>query len=585
MTTVINQPTQNRRSWRAKAVSRIRTKSLKNWAVFNNWRTYLLLACFHLAFVVLGIKVIIVAGAPIDAAAKKPSEAIVENNQWSTRAPIVDRNGVVLATNMSSRTLYAQPKEMTSDDSRRRVAKELTSLFPDLSESELFSRFSRGKSFLWIKKRLTPEQQQAVHDMGEPGLYLGPREVRIYPQGKVAAHILGSVSDGEADVRSIELMGTAGIELAKDGLLRQLAAENGTLELSIDLRVQANLANTLSNAIKVYNAEGGSATLMDAHSGEIIAMVSLPDYDPNTWAGVLSGSPEEKKRLFCRASQGLYEFGSTFKIFAAAQAIDLGLVDMETMVPNKDIKLGKYTISRHDVEDSHLSVSDVIALSSNVGTAQLALQIGSQRQRQFMKELGMLEPTGIETNEAQSLSPIIPRNWGKIETTTISYGHGLSVSQVHLAAAYSTIVNGGVRVYPTLLKNRQTSPQPLRVISPQTSKKVVELLRGVAERGTAKTVKLNGYTWGGKTGTADKPGVGGYAKDEVLATFASVFPIDHPRFTLVVTLDNADSKDGTKWSRAASRTAVPTAAILIGELAPLLGIRPTPRASADSVQD
>lgn len=585
MTEVIYRPLQNRRNWRGKMRAQIRTKSLKSWAAFNNWRTYLLFLVFHSAFLVLVVKIVMVSGS--STAITDVSQSIntsTANEHWSTRASIVDRNGVVLAANMASRSLYVQPNEMSNNASRRRVATELATLFPELDADDLFASFSNGSSFRWVKKRLTPEQQQAVHDVGEPGLHLGPREVRIYPQGRIAAHLLGNVSDGYSDAQSVELKGTAGVEMAKDRLLQQLGKQNLPLELSIDLRAQAILSDTLTAAIHTYKAEGGSAVLMDANSGEIIALVSLPDYDPNLWAEIFSGTPEQRKVLFCQASQGLYEFGSTFKIFAAAQALELGLVDIDSEVPNQDIKLGKYTISRYDTDESYLSVEDVIAKSSNVGSAWLALQIGSERQRQFMKELGLLDPSGIETNEAQNLFPMAPSNWGDIQTATISYGHGLSVSQVHLAAAYSTIVNGGMRVRPTIIKNNQPTSEPYRVISSETSKKVTKLLQAVATKGTAKTSKPNGYSWGGKTGTADKPSVGGYAEDQVLATFASVFPIENPRFTLVVTLDNADSEDGTKWSRAASRTAVPTTAILISELAPLLGIRPIPQ-SPDQVQN
>ena len=274
----------------------------------------------------------------------EPRAAVSEAGQWSQRAPIVDRNGVVLATNLPTHSLYAHPREMSNDASRRRVAEKLAALFDDLDEDKLYSRFADGRKFLWLKRRLTPEQRQAVHDMGEPGLYMGPRETRVYPSGRMAAHILGGTSYGKQAVYSAEVIGTAGVEKAKDRFLRDPEKKSQPLELSIDAKAQAVIWETLKAGIAVYSAKRGSAVLMDVHSGEIVAMVSLPDFDPNNRSDHFDFDSGQENPLFCDAVQGVFEFGSTFKIFAAVQAIDLGLVDIDTMVSNRDFRIGKYLI-------------------------------------------------------------------------------------------------------------------------------------------------------------------------------------------------------------------------------------------------
>jgi cell division protein FtsI (penicillin-binding protein 3) len=329
--------------------------------------------------------------------------------------------------------------------------------------------------------------------------------------------------------------------------------------------------------MKMMNAKGAAAILMDVDSGEILSLVSLPDFDPNDRPPPLVKGDPADSPLFNRAVQGVYELGSTFKIFAAAQAMDLGLLNPDSMVDaNAPMYWGKHKIKEFQNKNYGplLSVTDVIVKSSNVGTAHIALQIGAVRQQAFLKSLGFFEPTKLELVEAPGAKPLIPARWADIVTITTSYGHGMSASPMHLATAYATIANGGVTVVPTLLK-RDAPAEGVRVMSEESAKNAVAMLRGVVTHGTASLGEVEGYQVAGKTGTADKPRKGGgYYHDKVINTFASVFPASDPKYVLLVTLDEPVETTGPEPRRTAGWTSVPVAAEIIRRVAPLLGLRP-----------
>jgi cell division protein FtsI (penicillin-binding protein 3) len=327
----------------------------------------------------------------------------------------------------------------------------------------------------------------------------------------------------------------------------------------------------------MMNARGAAAILMDVNSGEVLAMVSLPDFDPNDRPNPLVAGEPGDSPLFNRAMQGVYELGSTFKIFAAAQAMDLGLVNPETMVDaDAPMRWGKHLIKEFKGKNYGplLSVTDVIVQSSNVGTAHIALQIGGLRQQAFFKSLGFFDATPIELVEAAGARPLVPARWPDIVTITTSYGHGMSASPLHLAAAYATIANGGIKVTPTILRRDAPMEGP-RVLSEQAAMNAVNMLRQVVTRGTASLGEVPGYAVAGKTGTADKPKPrGGYYKDKVINTFASMFPANDPQYVLIVTLDEPVETSGSEPRRTAGWTSVPVAAEVIRRVAPLLGLRP-----------
>ena len=523
---------------------------------------------FCSAFLLVGLRMgTLAASEPAEPRAAAPGASIS-----ATRGDIVDRNGRVLATNLATHSLYAQPPLMVDPP---RAAAELARIFPDLDAEALTRRFTDGRKFLWIKKTISPEQQQAVHDIGEPGLLFGPREMRLYPNGNLAAHVLGGASFGREGVHSAEVIGVAGIERALDDRLRDPARAGEPLTLSLDLTVQAAARRVLEGGMKLMNAKGASAVLMDARTGEIVSLISLPDFDPNERPRPLTKGNAGDSPLFNRAVQGVYELGSTFKIITAAHALELGLVNPGTRIDTS----GPLTWGRHKIRDfrnygAELSVTDVVVKSSNIGTARMAMQIGAERQQDFLRRLGLLEPTPVELVEAPGAAPLVPPRWSEISTMTISYGHGLSISPVHLAAAYASVLNGGTRVRPTLLR-REAAPDGERVVSETTSAAARAMLRQVVTRGTASFGEVPGYRVGGKTGTADKPRpTGGYYEDRVIATFASVFPADDPAYVLIVTLDEPVETGGSEPRRTAGWTAVPVAAEIVRRVAPLLGLRP-----------
>ncbi|KAF0173455.1 MAG: cell division protein FtsI (penicillin-binding protein 3) [Rhodobacteraceae bacterium] len=533
-------------------------------------RLIFLALSFFSAFTVIGARMgTLAATEPVE-----PRTASVGNQIEASRADIVDRNGRVLATNMLTHALYVQTRDLIDP---ARVAKALATIFPDLDEATLLRRFTDGRSFLWVRKVLSPEQVQLVHEIGDPGLLFGPREMRLYPNGTLAAHVLGGASFGNEGVNSAEVIGTAGLEKFMDDRLRDPAQAGTPLVTSLDLTVQAAVEEVLGAGITMMNAKGGAAILMNVDTGEIVALAAGPTFDPNDRPNnPTSGDPSDSV-LFNRAVQGIYELGSTFKIFAAAQAIDLGLLTPETMVDaNAPMIWGKHRIKEFENHNYGplLSVSDVIAKSSNVGTAHIALLIGGVRQQAFFKAMGLFDASPVELVEARGAKPLRPARWPDIVTITTAYGHGMSGSPLNLASAYATIANGGIKVTPTLLK-RSEPMRGERVISEQTAAQAVGMLRRVVTEGTASLAEVPGYAVAGKTGTADKTMKGGgYYKDKVVNTFASVFPANDPKYVLIVTLDEPVEMTGPKPRRTAGWTAVPVAAEIIRRAAPLLGMRP-----------
>jgi len=461
-------------------------------------RLLVLGVAFFCAFMVVGVRM----GALASSVPEEPRTATVGNPIIGQRADIVDRNGRILATNLETHSLYAQPPHMVDP---RRAADGLAAIFPELDADELYEDFTGARKFLWIRRQISPEQMQMVHDIGSPGLLFGPREMRLYPNGPIAAHILGGASYGREGVASAEVIGVAGVERQFDGFLRDPANEGAPLELSIDLTVQAAAEQVLSGGMSLMNAKGAASVLMDIHTGEIISMVSLPDFDPNNRPRVLTEGDQSDSPLFNRAVQGVYELGSTFKIFTVAQAMELGLINPDTMIDTKGpLQWGRFRIRDFHDYGAQLSATDVIVKSSNIGTARIALQIGGERQRAFLDQLGFLEPTPVEMVEAPTGVPLLPRQWSEISTMTISYGHGLSSSPLHLAAGYATIANGGTKVEPTLLRQHHPVTGP-RVMRQEVAEASVAMLRQVVSRGTASFGEVEGYEVGGKLGTADQP--------------------------------------------------------------------------------
>jgi cell division protein FtsI (penicillin-binding protein 3) len=493
-----------------------------------------------------------------------PPVAVVAPDPPVTRASIIDRNGVLLAVSLPTVALYANPRQIADP---AEAAKALASTLPGLDPALLTERLSSDRTFVYIRRHLGPREQDAVHRLGIPGLYFERAERRVYPQGRAAVHVLGGTDvDGK---------GIAGVERFFDAKLREDPSE--PLRLSIDVRVQHVLREALSNAITRFDAIGGAAVVMDVRNGEVVGMVSLPDYLP---AEV--GTATEAQ-LFNRITVGVYEPGSTFKLFTTGMALDLGTTQIwGGYDASRPIRHGRFTISDFKGKNRWLTVPEIFTYSSNIGTARMALEVGIARHKAFIERLGLLSRPGIELPGVAQ--PLFPRgnNWREINTLTISYGHGISVSPLAVATATAAMVNGGVLHRPTLLAREADAAIPgTRVIRPETSDTLRRLMRLAVTEGTGKGADVPGYFVGGKTGTAQKVGPhGGYLTNARIASFTGIFPSHDPRYVVYVMVDEPKGRRDTAGYATGGWVAAPAAQEIIGQIGPLLGISPVTESEA-----
>ena len=532
-------------------------------------RLVLLAAAFVFGFSVIGLKMAALSASEAPSARAGGDSAIS-----SARAAIVDARGRVLATNVETTSLYAHPHQMVD---RAETAARLREILPDIPQRKLDALMSENRRFVWLQSVLSPEQKQRIHDIGDPGLLFGRRELRLYPNGPLAAHVLGGTRYGQESVSAAEIVGVGGVERALDARLSDPALADEPLRLTLDLSIQAVLEEVLGGGVELLSAKGAAAVLMRARSGEVVAIASLPDFDPNDRPlPPLEGDPSAAP-TFNRAVQGVYELGSVFKAFTAANSLELGLVNPSTIIDTKGpIRSGRQKIDDYDDYGDRLSVTDVVVHSSNVGTARMALAAGASRHRDFFAALGFDAPTAIELSEARTVRTGFPKKWPDITLMTTSYGHGIDVTPLHVASAYATILADGTFVAPTLIPLKPGAPRGARVVSERTAMQMREILRAVVTDGTASMARIPEWSIGGKTGTADKfdAANGGYLKNRNINTFASAFPALDPEYVLVVTFDEGDADIGFKSGRNAGLTAVPVAAEIVRRAAPLLGLMP-----------
>jgi cell division protein FtsI (penicillin-binding protein 3) len=470
------------------------------------------------------------------------------------RGDIVDRNGALLATSLATASLYANPKLILDPTE---AAAKLAQALPGLDEKTTAQRLSSDRSFIWIKRSLTPRQEFAVNRLGIPGLFFQREERRVYPFGALTAHILGFTD--------VDNRGLAGAEQYFDERLRQ---SNEPLQLSIDVRLQHDVHQELAAVIDEFRAIGGAAIVLDVATSEILSMVSLPDFDPNN-----PGAAESDAR-FNRVTLGTYEPGSTFKLLNVAAALDSGTVTLrDGYDASKPIQVARFSISDFEPKKRWLSVPEIIMYSSNIGSAKMALDMGRDRQRDFLSRLGMLQAANIELPEVAA--PQVPNPWRDINAMTVAFGHGIAVTPLQLTVGISALVNGGVLRPATIVKRApgQVSAGE-RVISTRTSEQVRGLMRLVVEQGTAKFANVPGYFVGGKTGTAEKNVRGRYRRDMRVSSFVGAFPINAPRFVVYLMLDEPKGNKSTYGFATAGWVAVPVAGRLINQIAALYGIPP-----------
>ena len=473
------------------------------------------------------------------------------------RHEIVDRNGLVLATTIETASLVANPTIIRHEEE---VAAGLHKIFPEQSAASLLEKLNRKHStFLYIQRHLTPAQQEKVNNLGVPGLFFEPDMRRIYPYGALFSHVIGYVG--------VDNQGLAGIEKSFDNKLLD-PVQKDALQLSLDLRVQSIMRDELAKAVADFNALGATGVVMDITTGEIVAMSSLPEFDPH------QPGHANDEQLFNRATLGAYEMGSTFKTFTMAAALENKVVTMQGGYDaSRPIHSGKFKITDAHPEGRWLSVPEMFAYSSNIGTARMALDLGGKRQQAFLKSMGMFEPVKIEVPEVAR--PIVPREWPELTTMTVSYGHGISVSPLHLLRAIAAVAGDGTLPNMTLVKSNAAATAPrAKVISPETVTHVRELLRLVVLHGTGKSANAPGYEVGGKTGTAEKNSGGVYNAHAKVASFVSVFPMSNPRYAVLVMVDEPKGNKSTYGFATGGWVSAPVVGRVVQRMAPLLGMKP-----------
>jgi len=519
---------------------------------------------FAVAFAVIGgrlVDVTLLTEAREPRAARVPNTGPLELG----RADIVDRNGVLLATSLVTQSLYANPKLVTNPEA---TARRLAAVLPGLDEKAVRERLaSEQRSFVWIRRSLTPRQQYEVNRLGVPGLFFQREERRVYPHGVLASHAVGFAD--------LDNRGLAGAEQAFD---ERLKTDREPVRLSLDIRAQHVVREEIKRAVEEFSAIGGMGVLLDVASGETLAMVSLPDFDSNA-----PGLADDDAR-FNRNTLGTYEMGSTFKMFTAAMGFDSGAVRMQdSWDASKPYTIGRFTISDFHGKNRWLSTPEVFIYSSNLGALRMAQRIGVERQRDFMDRVGFLRPSPIELPEVSH--PLVPKPWREINALTISYGHGITVSPMQLVGAAAASVGGGILRPVTILAREEGARTPgERVMSAAASAQLNQLMRLNVERGSGRSAEVAGYYVGGKTGTAEKIQRGGYKKNSRISSFVASFPAHDPKYVLLVMVDEPQGKRETGGYATGGVVAAPTAGRIIARVAPLLGLVPLRDAAPDLAQ-
>ncbi|ODR93816.1 hypothetical protein AUC70_09240 [Methyloceanibacter stevinii] len=525
-------------------------------------RTRFRLAClgFALAFVLIGGRLV-----SLGLAGSGPGRGGAYDISTTIHRPdILDRNGQLLATDIRGATLFADPKRILDADE---VVNGVASVLPDINRAKLRKQLSGRGRFVRIARELAPSQQQRVHDLGLPGLGFIQEYRRFYPVGPTASHVVGLVD--------VDNRGLGGIEKFIDNnpqlTMMNPQTESGgeTVAVSLDVGAQHVLREELANAMKLYEAKAASGIVMDVNTGEVVALASLPDFDPHRREEAL-----DKNRIN-RVGFGVYELGSVFKTITVAGILDSGLANLNSVYDaTSPIYFGRFSISDFHGKRRPLTVTEAFIYSSNIASAKMAVHMGVPAHQAFLRKLGLLDP--VVTELGPSAAPIVPKHWKKLNTMTIAFGHGLSVTPLQLATATVPLMNGGLAIPPTFLPRTRTEAmaEAKRVVSPETSAAMVKLMRENVLRGSGKRANAEGYRVGGKTGTAEKVVNGRYARHSLLNSFLSVFPSDDPQYVVLVTLDEPQRVEATNWNSTAGVNAAPTVGKVVARIAPILGVQP-----------
>lgn len=526
-------------------------------------RVGLAILFFAAIYSIIALRLVMFAALPDSRAAHRvgSGDAVA-----TARPDILDRNGEVLATDVRVPSLFAEPRRLIDADE---AVELLTADLPDLDAAELRERLTSKRGFVWLKRDITPEQQRRIYHQGLPGIGFLNENKRVYPNGPVISHLIGHVN--------IDNQGIAGMEKWLDGNglaalhMAGLATDRlqTPVQLAVDLRVQHVLREELAAAHVKYKTLAAAGVVLDVRTGEVVAMVSEPDYDPNNPRQALD--PSRINRL----TTGVYEMGSTFKAFTIAMALDSGRVTLKSSFDaHGPMRVGRFLIHDFEPENRMLTIPEIFTYSSNIGAARTALFMGVEAHKAFLKKMGQLDR--LRTELPESAEPIVPKHWGELNTITIAFGHGLSVAPLQAVMGVAALMNGGLLIPPTFLKRTQAEADALakRVVKPETSEKMRYLMRLNVEKGTARKADVPGYYIGGKTGTADKVINGRYSKNSVLTDFMAVLPADQPRYLLLIMLDDPKVIPETHGFKTSGWNAVPVGGAVVARIAPLLGIAP-----------
>jgi cell division protein FtsI (penicillin-binding protein 3) len=518
---------------------------------------------FAAIYCVIAGKLVIFAIAPDSHAARRAGagDAVA-----TARPEILDRNGEILATDVKRPSLFAEPRRIIDSDEAIEL---LTAVMPDLEISELRQRLGSRRGFAWLKREITPQQQDKVHRLGIPGVGFLTENKRIYPNGPEVSHLLGYVNVDNTGVAGIEnWLDAQGLaDLHRAGFASDRQQE--PVVTSVDLRVQHAVRDEMIAAKDKFKAKAAAAIVYAVRTGEVVAMVSIPDYDPNSPRGAL-----DKDRIN-RLTYGLFEMGSTFKAFTVAMALDSGRYNLNSMFDARaPLHYGRFNINDYHAQRRVLSLPEVFTYSSNIGAALMARSLGVTAHQAFLRKLGQLDK--LKTELPESREPMLPRRWVELNTVTIAYGHGLSVAPLQAVMGVGALMNGGLLIPPTFLKRSEVDARALakQVIKPETSLAMRYLMRLNAEKGTATRADVKGYYVGAKTGTAEKVVGRQYSKTKLLTDVMAVLPADDPKYVVLVMLDEPQVIPETHGFATSGWNAVPTAAKVIARIAPLLGIAP-----------
>ncbi len=512
-----------------------------------------LLICglFALAiFASIGARIIVLADTNLSTSIAPSANAVSVE-----RGRILDRNGKLLAGNLPITLLHADPTEIMNVDD---AAKQLAALLPNQSVGNLKTLLSKETRYVELERQLSPKRHSQILKLGIPGVYFADSQTRVYPQALTAAHILGYVDTDKK--------GIAGIEKSMDALL----AAGNDVSLSIDLGIQAVMEREIKSQIDRFEAIGGAGALIDIRSGELLAVASFPNFNPNSF------SLANDDALFNRATKGVYEMGSTFKVLNTAIALETGAstIDQRYEV-SKPLRISRFTITDYHPYTRPLNVPEILVYSSNIGSALMADAVGADTQRAYMQRLGLLNR--LEMKLPETSQPLLPSHWRRATTATVSYGHGLSVSLVHLASAIATASGNGQFIQPTLIKRAVgETPMQIRVFSEDTARAVRSMMRLVVSHkdGTGNFAEARGYMVGGKTGTAEKITKGGYDKKANITTFVATFPVHDPRYVLAILIDEPKGQKHSFGYATAGWVVAPAVRRIVEQVAPNLGVLP-----------